>query len=224
MNSQTLKIKAKKLGVLMRDARQVNGLSLEDCASLMGVSPESLQAYELGDQSPSLPELEMLSFKLKVPLEHLWSDGELVSAKAPEKQVDPKSLVTLRQKIVGVLLRKARQEKNLTVDQLAERTGVASSRLDAYELGDIAVEMPELEMLAGELGMPIRNFTDQRGPVGAWLAQQRFLHEFMALTPEMQSFVCKPVNRPYIEVAQRLSEMSADRLRSIAEVLLDITF
>jgi len=41
---------------------------------------------------------------------------------------------------------------------------------------------------------------------------------------EMQVFVSKPINRPYLELAIRLSEMSVDRLRSVAEGLLEITY
>jgi hypothetical protein len=40
---------------------------------------------------------------------------------------------------------------------------------------------------------------------------------------EMQEFITKPINRPYIEVAMKLSSLSADELRAIAEGLLEIT-
>jgi hypothetical protein len=39
----------------------------------------------------------------------------------------------------------------------------------------------------------------------------------------MQEFACKPVNRPYLELAMKLSNMSTEKLRSVAEDLLDIT-
>jgi hypothetical protein len=39
----------------------------------------------------------------------------------------------------------------------------------------------------------------------------------------LQSFVSQPINRPYIELAQRLSEMPTAKLRTIAEGLLEIT-
>ena len=39
----------------------------------------------------------------------------------------------------------------------------------------------------------------------------------------MQAFLCQVVNRPYLELAMKLSEMSKERLRSVAEGLLDIT-
>jgi hypothetical protein len=41
---------------------------------------------------------------------------------------------------------------------------------------------------------------------------------------ELREFVSLPVNRPYLELAMKLSGMSRDKLRSVAENLLDITF
>jgi hypothetical protein len=48
--------------------------------------------------------------------------------------------------------------------------------------------------------------------------------KFLELPPEIQQFVCKPVNRPYLELAMRLSELNAEKLRAVAEVLLEITY
>ena len=46
----------------------------------------------------------------------------------------------------------------------------------------------------------------------------------MALPLEMQVFVSKPINRPYLELAMRLNDMSVDKLRGVAEGLLEITY
>jgi hypothetical protein len=73
------------------------------------------------------------------------------------------------------------------------------------------------------LERPVREFLDQHGPVGLWNTQQRAVKGFSELKPELQAFVSKPINRPYLELAQRLSEMSVDRLRAVAEGLLEIT-
>jgi len=54
-------IRAKKLGVLIMNARQVCGKSQEECAAAIGVSPETFAAYELAEQSPTLPERETLA-------------------------------------------------------------------------------------------------------------------------------------------------------------------
>jgi hypothetical protein len=73
------------------------------------------------------------------------------------------------------------------------------------------------------LGSRIEMFFDQSGPVGQWMNSQRALQKFLDLSEDMQKFVCQPVNRPYIELAMKLSGMSKDKLRSVAEGLLDIT-
>ena len=83
--------------------------------------------------------------------------------------------------------------------------------------------MPDLEMLSDKLHQSIKYFEDQHGPVGMWSAQQRAMEDFKELPPEMQIFVSKPINRPYLELAQRLSEMSVEKLRAVAEGLLEIT-
>jgi hypothetical protein len=48
--------------------------------------------------------------------------------------------------------------------------------------------------------------------------------KFLDLPAPLQDFVCKPVNRPYVELALKLSELSVERLRAIAEGLLEITY
>ncbi|NIP32622.1 MAG: hypothetical protein GWN00_13130, partial [Aliifodinibius sp.] len=50
-----------------------------------------------------------------------------------------------------------------------------------------------------------------------------YIDEFQNLPEELQEFIAKPVNQPYLELAKKLSELSADRLRGIAEGILEIT-
>jgi hypothetical protein len=83
--------------------------------------------------------------------------------------------------------------------------------------------VPDLEILGDKLKQSIKYFEDQHGPVGMWTAQQRALEDFKELPAELQIFVSKPINRPYLELAQRLSEMSVEKLRAVAEGLLEIT-
>jgi len=52
---------------------------------------------------------------------------------------------------------------------------------------------------------------------------QKGIQQFLELPHELQDFVCQPVNRPYLELALKLSSMPTDKLRSVAEGLLDIT-
>jgi hypothetical protein len=52
---------------------------------------------------------------------------------------------------------------------------------------------------------------------------EKSMRQFLELPRELQAFVCQPVNRPYIELAMKISSMSTEKLRSVAEGLLDIT-
>jgi len=53
--------------------------------------------------------------------------------------------------------------------------------------------------------------------------EQEAINSFMKLPPELRAFVCLPVNLPYLELARNLSQLSTEKLRSVAEGLLDIT-
>jgi hypothetical protein len=80
-----------------------------------------------------------------------------------------------------------------------------------------------LESLMTILGGSIESLFDNSGPVGKWIMEKKMIQEFLQLPPEIQAFVCKPVNQPYIKLALSLSSLSNEKLRSVAESLLDIT-
>jgi transcriptional regulator with XRE-family HTH domain len=216
-------IRSKKLGVLIRGARQSSGKSIEDCSAALNISGETFTAYEEGELSPSLPELETLAFYLQVPWEHFWGREALYERNPASSSIEFHRLLQLRQRMVGALIRKARLESDLTQAQLADQVGLTEEQLNAYELGLQPTPVPELEMIANVLNRPIKDFQDNRGPVGSWIRQQMALKNFSELSPDLQEFISRPVNRPYLELAQRMSEMSVDKLRAVAEVLLEIT-
>ena len=104
-NPILITIRTKKLGVLIRDARLATGKSLEECAQAVGVTPDRFEAYELGMEPPSLPELEILAYTLRVPLDHFWGN-ERLKKNGKVVTLDADQVKTLRQKMIGALLRK----------------------------------------------------------------------------------------------------------------------
>lgn len=216
-NPSALRLRAKKLGVLMQAARQSAGRSADDVAVALGVPGATLEAFELGEVSPSLPQLEQLSASLNVPLDHFWGSQAwpVVSTEAGSGR---EQLTRLRQRKIGVQLRQARQSAGLSLEAAAEAIGVAPAELEAYEFGEQPVPLPRLENLSAALHLPLQEMRAQRGP-----AQPTLSPEFLRLPPDLQEFVSRPVNRPYLEVAKRLSEMSVEKLRAVAEGLLEIT-
>jgi len=216
-------IRTKKLGVLIRDARLSARRSVQECAEAIGIKKSMLRAYEEGLRAPSLPELETLIFYLDLPMDHFWSKQIKSGAAARNAHLDLPKLLAVRQRKIGALLRQERMNASISIRNLSHETGIASSRIKAFELGERPIPLPELEVLVKTLGGRIETFFDRSGPIGQWMISEETIQNFLELPMELREFVSMPVNRPYLELAMKLSNMSKDKLRSVAEDLLDIT-
>lgn len=216
-------IRSKKLGVLIRDARMAARRSIKECAEAIGLKSGAFRAYEEGRKSPSLPELETLVYYLDLPIDRFWSSETKSNLPLPVETLDLPKLLAVRQRKIGALLRQERLDASISVRNLSQETGISSARIKAYELGERPIPLPELEILVTTLGGRVENFFDRSGPIGLWMTNEEAIQSFLELSDELREFVAKPVNRPYLELAMKLSDMSKDKLRSVAEDLLDIT-
>ena len=216
-------LRAKKLGILIRDARLASRRSVKDCATAIDVTTGIFKAYEEGRKAPSLPELETLVYYLELPIDHFWSDKSISDAPERVSELDLPRLTDIRHRMIGALLRQERMNASLSMKSVSEQSGISSRRLKNYEMGERPIPLPELEALLNILGGRVETFFDQGGPIGIWMTQQKAVQQFLDMPVELQNFVCQPVNRPYLDLARKLSEMSTDKLRSVAEDLLDIT-
>lgn len=218
-----LNIRAKKLGVLLRDARLRAGASMKDCGEIIGQSGRTISKFEDGEKSPSLPELEVLSFYLDVPFDQFWGG----TARSDESPIDVlgnvEQRLELRDLRIGAQLRQARKKREMSLTEVAEQLDITLYRLKSYEKGKFSVPLPELESLLDIYQLDLEEFLSDKGPIAEWSAEQRAIEGFVELPPELQDFVSKPINRPYLEIARNLSEMSVEDLRVVAESLLEIT-
>jgi len=214
-------LRSKKIGVLIRDARLAARKTLPECAQLVGVPSDVLHAWEEGLNAPSLPELELLAYALHRPLDHFWGK-EAMSEDAPlTESMNLPALMGIRQRLVGALLRQQRKNAHLSLKALSEQSGISTALLWAYEMGERPIPLPELEGLVALCGGQIESIFDQKSRIGQWLIQQKAVQDFLQQPSELQNFVSKPVNRPYLELARKLSNMSTDKLSSVAEDLLE---
>jgi transcriptional regulator with XRE-family HTH domain len=213
--------RAKILGVLIQDARLHAGRSITDCARALHVADDLFAAAERGEHVLSLPDLEVLALYLKVPISHFW--GNQVFGVA--QQGDYSQLLAMRQRIVGALLRQARLQASRSVQDLAAEIKVAPEQAQKYEMGQEPIPLIHLERLARYLAVSLDYFLDsQRGPLAQHEYEQKIQRRLDSLPPELRAFVAEPINVSYLETARRLSEMDVNKLRNIAEGLLDITY
>ena len=216
-------IRTRKLGVLIRDAREISRKSVPETAKAIGISPVLLRAYEDGSRSPALPELEVLAYYLGIPIQHFWSSQTLSDDAVRVEPLNLARIAGLRHRIIGALLRQKRQQTSVSLKALAAETGIPQSRLKDYELAEKPIPLAELEAILTIIGGRVESFFDQNGTIGQWMSEQQSISEFLQLPPELRAFVCMPVNRPYLDLARNLSELSTEKLRAVAEGLLDIT-
>jgi transcriptional regulator with XRE-family HTH domain len=71
------------------------------------------------------------------------------------------------QRALGRALRRAREERGLTLRELAQRSGVRPSSIGGYERGERAISVPRFVLLADAMG------TTPERVLGVALAQQR---------------------------------------------------
>jgi transcriptional regulator with XRE-family HTH domain len=216
-------IRSKKLGILIRDARLAARRSVEECAEAMGIRKILFCAYEEGIRAPSLPELETLVYFLDLPMDHFWGKQVKSEQIAQHKNLDLQRLVALRQRKIGALLRQERMNASISIRNLEHATNIPGERIEDYELGERPIPLPELELLVKTLGGRIESFFDRSGPIGQWMMNEEAVQQFLEMPMELRQFVTLAVNRPYLELARKLSNMSRDKLRAVAEDLLEIT-
>ena len=130
----------------------------------------------------------------------------------------------MRNRMISARIGLERNQANLSNADLAENTGIDAAALEKYEKDAAPIPLSELEIIAQKLNIPIEDLFDQTGPSGKLRKEQEFLAVFKALPEDLQQFICQPVNLPFLELAKHFQGMPVDKLRAIAESLLEITY
>ncbi len=223
MDSTALMLKTKMLGALLREARKTAGKSLKETAALLGVGTSTVTSYELGKKGISLPELEQLAFHFDVPLESFLSGQPARSHKSPGFK--PEVVISFRQKMIGALLRKHRQEAELSMAEVGRRIGTSGGRISKFERGKQPIPVPELEALAEELGHEMNEYLDTEGsgPVADWFRDQRAYENFGAMPQDLRNFLSREDSQDLIQLAIRLREVSVEKLHDLARLVQEIT-
>jgi len=222
-NQEVIELRSQIVGALLHSVRDQARMSLEECAAILGIPPETLAAYEEGSKLISLPELELLTRFLDVPLSAIRTTETVTDIQADKKLPDPKLYLMLRHRIVGARLRQLRSEANRTQQDLAEMLECPVETIVAYEFGKRPIPVAELEVVCRALNVPLSYFLDKDSDIGKWHLLQDQFALFTELSADIREFVLKPINQSYLELAMKLAAMPAGALRAIAEGILEIT-
>lgn len=220
-----LDVRSKMIGILLRAARLKAGKTMKESAEWLACSPHMLSQYEYGRRAISLPELELLASLYNLPVDRLWREDSTVLEDEGGKPAAGK-IITLRQKVIGVLVRQARREAGKTQRQCADALGVSTDTISKYEYGKKPIPFPQLEALASYLDLPLSELLDRELPTSRIVISTK-AGELMSpedawdrLPPRLQDFIRNPESWLYLEIALGLYELPHESLQRLAEAML----
>jgi transcriptional regulator with XRE-family HTH domain len=233
ISNQEALIRNKITGVLLRQARMHVGVDIDECAAALSRDPAFIERAEEGREALTLPQLESLALVLDVPIGFLLGERELPAGRIASDPAYYDRLMTVRRKIMGVILQQARTTGGQTLDDVADILGWEPERLRRVEWGEEPVSLVELHVLAETLGLPLGAFVDRGEPLPPQEQPRemppsetspRETSHLAHLPADVQEFIAQPINAPYLQVAMNLSYMPAEALRQLASGLFEITY
>ncbi len=154
MDSQLYQIRAKKIGLKLTMARQKVGLNIEDLSSQVGIEPAVLSQMEKGISCPSLPQLQYIASIIQMPLDDLINTFALAPIPAGLEISALPKYYDIRNRMLGIQIKKNRIQQNLSEDQLAQVTDVKTTDIESYESGQKLIPFPVLMKISEYLHLP----------------------------------------------------------------------
>jgi transcriptional regulator with XRE-family HTH domain len=134
--------------------------SMHDCATILGLTREAYHHIESGLTPLTLPQLELLAIYLGVDPADIFNNlhHQPLSSFLNE-DIRPK-YISLRDKMVSAFLSAARQNQSLSLEDIAQATGIPLVALQAYDNGDEPIPLPDLLTLSECLEIPITSLLE----------------------------------------------------------------
>lgn len=209
-------VRGRILGVLIRKWRIQAERTPAECAEFIRSEPQMIEAWEYGDSVPCWPQLELLS---------LYFNGRSANSRdfaLTKDNAARREYMLLRQRLIGALLRAARETIGWSTDELGERIGHDADLIKRFELGEDKIPVSDLAALAQCLKRDLAYFTAlPQAPPSSLVTD-----ETSELTAEKHSdlrqFAIQSENRAFIKLAMAFKHIEPDDLHRIADALFAI--
>ncbi|GAV24440.1 transcriptional regulator [Carboxydothermus islandicus] len=149
-------------GNKIRELREERGLTLNELSKKAGLSISYLSEIERGSKKPSLKTIDKIAKALNVNKAQILETEQLEVS------------LTL-----GERIRLIREEKKLTISELAQRVGISVSYLSEIERDTVNPSVATLRRIAEELGVSVADLMGKEHSLGYKLKK---LREDMGLT------------------------------------------
>jgi transcriptional regulator with XRE-family HTH domain len=219
MNKNPITFDLQLLAKNLEKAREANGKSLKDISDLLGIPSSRLKNYEKGKYIPSLPELESISYIYRIPVFRLAGIEPNADFSLAPNADQLQQLIEIRQEIISTRLLLAREEKGISIKDLAKQTGVTTGRIKRFETGSSQPQIDELINISRALAIDFSEFVDDDSPIGNWQEEQVVFDHIRKLPKDLLEFIADPQNRPHLEVAKILSKIGVADLEQLRDSL-----
>lgn len=217
MESETIVLQRKIIGVLIRAAREKAHRTVNEVAHRLNITPARLRAYERGDREISLPELEVLALYLQTPLSFFFNKEARVEEPAPAPVREEE--MRARRAMIATKLKQARLADGKTKEDLAQAIGVTPATISRYERAAADIPITQLDALAQYLHVNLYYFVERKTPT-AEASALIDMEKLANLPREVRAFVLDPGNLSYLRMAMKFADMPTDRLKELGEILL----
>jgi len=144
----------------LKQIRELDHRSQEDCAAALGVSIHDYISKEDGTGMLELSDLELLAFFFKIPVSLFFDDCTFDKFVFPviENQLQ-QQYRNLRRKLLSVTLLHELHEQNLSLLDLQQKTQIPFENLKAFTTGKSTIPIHHLIELSQALSLPIEDLT-----------------------------------------------------------------
>lgn len=234
--AEALRLRAKILGLRIRQSRIAAGRSLDDCAKQLRLPQALITSWEFGKALPSRPQMQLLADYLGLSVSSFSQDGEqaappadsglsagadiaLESHRQPEQKVKHKQdeqaqIVLLRQRLLGGLIRAARRKQAISAEELSGLSGIESSQLQAYEYGEQVMPMQHLQALAKALELDLADLISSAAQPALNAGEKN-----VGKSMDKNMMNAEQKTRGIMQLAEALSALPSEELQRIADAL-----
>ena len=147
----------------IQQIREAKRRSTSDCAAILGISTEAYAEIENGSTAPSVPQVELLAIFFETSSENLLSDQSIFSDEQSlilNDDIRPRFIV-LRNKMISAMLKMAKKNKQISVEDIHQITQIPLDQLEAYEHQEKSMPLDHLFKIASALELPLSTILEQ---------------------------------------------------------------
>lgn len=235
--AEAMRLRAKILGLRIRQSRIAAGRSLDDCAKQLRLPQALITSWEFGEALPSRPQMQLLADYLGLSVSSFSQDGEqaappadsgisagadiaLEARRQPEQKVKHKhaEFLALRQRLLGGLIRAARRKQAISAEELSGLSGIESSQLQAYEFGEQVMPMQHLQALAKALELDLADLISSAAQP-ALNADEKSVKQSVDQCRDQNMRSSEQKTRSIMQLAEAFSALPSEELQRIADAL-----